>query len=273
MALKNAVAGGLYDKLKEENEELKEEMAMWKASYDDDIREAREEGNEELKAENERLQKEIDRMSQDCVERCWLAESEETASNLREELKIKTDCYSKLYHQFNAEHNRLLDERVKFSEKMEKVSKALGIEWHGEYQDIINKALKIRQEKKSAKLSNAQKTKVIHKARKELKELNEEFDAHKGKYFLSVECEECNLILTEDDIYGSVECGHLRCEECRDKKSADDCVCITCDCKFSDVEHKAKMGMEKRYAWYFGSEHDDGDMCSRCVRKLYKQYH
>tara|TARA_R110000803_G_scaffold200752_1_gene265296 strand:+ start:72 stop:1001 length:930 start_codon:yes stop_codon:yes gene_type:complete len=40
-------------KLEEENKELKEEMAMWKASYDDDIREARAEGIDELKEEIE----------------------------------------------------------------------------------------------------------------------------------------------------------------------------------------------------------------------------
>ena len=225
----------------------------------------------------------------------------------------------------------------------------------------------LKEENESLKKSNAQKTKVIHRLRKELKEtydelkvenndleeeikeLTNEFDNYKGKYFLSPECEECNFLLTEDDIFASVECGHLCCENCRDEKeeewenatdkiaqensdlhnelkklkiklkdqatyekrifvleqelnqkkkvlakhgkketsdsggeqssgeeseqSADDCVCITCECKFSDMKHKGKLGMDKRYAWYFGSEHDDGDMCSRCLRKLYKEYH
>ena len=44
----------------EENKKLQEEFDGWKASYDDDIREARAEGIDELKEENEELKKERD---------------------------------------------------------------------------------------------------------------------------------------------------------------------------------------------------------------------
>ena len=45
--------------LRAENAKLKDEFAEWKASYDDDIREARAEGIDELKAEVEKLKKEL----------------------------------------------------------------------------------------------------------------------------------------------------------------------------------------------------------------------
>ena len=54
-------------KLKEENEKLKEEFDGWKASYDDDIREARAEGIDELKEENEKLKKANKKYHMECL--------------------------------------------------------------------------------------------------------------------------------------------------------------------------------------------------------------
>ena len=54
----------VHDK-QEEIESLKGDMAMWKASYDDDIREARAEGIDELKEEIESLKKDKQAEDQD----------------------------------------------------------------------------------------------------------------------------------------------------------------------------------------------------------------
>ena len=49
-----------WNEEQEENKKLKEEFDGWKASYDDDIREARAEGIDELQEENEELKKDIE---------------------------------------------------------------------------------------------------------------------------------------------------------------------------------------------------------------------
>ena len=216
-----------YEQLVLENKKIKELMThtsetMRKACDD----------RYDLQKENEMLRDLLqNRIPVGCIAETTyqpvLAENEslkEKIDELKAELQLKIDCYSKLYHEFDAEHNRLLDERVKFSEYLSKVSKALGIEWHGEYQDIINKAHSLRQEKKSAKLSNAQKTKVIHKLRKELKEtynelkvenndIQEEFDRYRFDYFFAEKCCFCNIDLTWDDYQLSLDAGKWCCEE------------------------------------------------------------
>ena len=49
----------------EENKKLQEEFDGWKASYDDDIREARAEGIDELQEENERLKEENEELKKE----------------------------------------------------------------------------------------------------------------------------------------------------------------------------------------------------------------
>ena len=66
--------GPCLDELKAENKKLKEDFDGWKASYDDDIREARAEGIDELKEEIEDLKeenKELTRMTELRRDQCY----------------------------------------------------------------------------------------------------------------------------------------------------------------------------------------------------------
>jgi chromosome segregation ATPase len=129
------------DSLKEEIKELKEEMAMWKASYDDDIREARAEGIDELKEEVKTLDCKLnDTTAWKDYEKILI----DAAQKKMDSLKKERDFFEKEFH-------FTLDCQVKDQEQYEK-------------------------EKDSLQKSNKQKTKIIHRFKKQQKEDRERLE-------------------------------------------------------------------------------------------------
>lgn len=95
-----------------------------------------------------------------------------------------------------------------------------------------NKIDELTAEIESLKKSNAQKTKVIHRLRKEVKEthdelkvenndLQEEFDRYKFDYFFAEDCSFCKIDLTYDDYQLSLGLGKWCCERCYEEKELE----------------------------------------------------
>mgnify|MGYP003631204399 FL=1 len=70
----------------------------------------------------------------------------------------------------------------------------------------------------------------VEKLKEENESLKKDFECYKGKYFLSPECQECGVLLTEDDLFASLDCvaggglcaPHFCCEGCREEYEDSD---------------------------------------------------
>ena len=119
---------------KEQVEKLKQENAGLKRNLKNQLE------SQEL------LQKEIHRMNEDCVEKCWLAEQKEENDKLKEEIEeLKTSLQSTENYW-----------KSKFENAQKEVSRHRLM------------AGNLDEENKSLKKSNKQKTKMIHKFREQL---------------------------------------------------------------------------------------------------------
>ena len=105
-------------KVSDENEKLKEEFAGWKSSYDDDIREARAEGIDELKEEIEELKTSLQTTTSYHTDRYELLEDE--LKKVKDDAE-KNDvfCYIKITD-LEIENEKLKKERDDFEVQMHK---------------------------------------------------------------------------------------------------------------------------------------------------------
>ena len=124
-------------------------------------------------------------------------------------------------------YEQLVLENKKIKELMTHTSETMRKACDDRY-ELQKENEELKEEIKSLKKSNAQKTKLIHKARKQLKEtydelkvenndIQEEFDRYKFNYFFAEECEFCEIDLTYDDYQLSLDAGSWCCERCYDE--------------------------------------------------------
>jgi len=71
---------------------------------------------------------------------------------------------------------------------------------------------------------HCERVEAVEKLKEEHESLKKDFECYKGKYFLAPECHECGFLLTEDDLFASLDVGapHFCCEGCREEYEDSD---------------------------------------------------
>ena len=162
--------------------------------------------------------------------------------------------YKKLYEEQMIQNKKLNDECDKYegvialttdllTQEIEQLKHKVSI-CEAEQEEEANLYIKVKEENEKLKKRIEEDHKAVPsflikdlyldaaRENKTLKEehesLKKDFECYKGKYFLAPECHDCDVLLTEDDLFASLDCvacvkdSIFCCEGCREEYEDSD---------------------------------------------------